>query len=252
MFHPHRNFSPPSSLRGFTLVEVLIVIGLIAVLATLLGGAIESVRSSSKLAQCQANLRSISVGMHQYANDHNNWMPPHLETVTKPDKTRIYPLWYAWIAPYITAWDGTNYETTPIDKIFYCPANAYPYDRSLTYYGPLGGSDHSYGYVYRFLTSQKNGNFVNMPPIPRSQVKEPSKMALVVDIPNIDGGVRREPGLREVKTGWIHPAATTVSTRHRGGSNILFLDGHLEWRAGSDILGENYDARNWNPYNHTN
>jgi len=183
-----------------------------------------------------------------YANENNNWMPPHLETMILPGGARIYPKWYAWIAPYITSWNGTDPANTPMDKVFYCPANPRPYDPSLTYYGSIGKSDYSYGYNSRFLTSNKNSTFANQPPIPRSSVKLPTKLVLVTDIPNDNGGTREESDMYQLKKDWIHPNSLTIATRHSEGSNILFLDGHIELRKGSDILGSNYYGGNWSPY----
>lgn len=252
--HRGRNsFDHPRNRRGLTLVETLIAIAIVAVLCVLAVPVFQKVQSSSRSVTCQSNLRQIAVGMTQYANEHNNWMPPHLETVTMPGGARVYPKWYAWIAPYMTSWDGKNPTTTPMDKVFYCPSNPRPYDPAMTYYGPLGKSDFSYGYNARFLTSQKNNGFTAQLPMRRTSVLQPARLVLVTDIPNQDAtGERSVEGWRQIKAGWLHPSATTIADWHNQGSNILFLDGHLESRRGDDILGKNYDPGNWNPYTQTN
>ncbi len=226
---------------------ILVVAGVLCALAF---PAYKAVSDRSKIATCLANLRKIGQGMSQYADEHNNWLPPHLETVTLPGGKRVYPKWNAWIAPYITGWDGSDPVETPMDRVFYCPANPKPYDPELTYYSGVGKSDYSYGYNSRFLTSQKVNTFVNQLPMRRTSVPLKSKLVLVTDIPNAVSGVRREPGLRELRDGWLHPSALTIATWHSGGSNILFLDGHVELRRATDILGSNYDAGNWTPYVH--
>jgi prepilin-type N-terminal cleavage/methylation domain-containing protein/prepilin-type processing-associated H-X9-DG protein len=65
---------------GFTLVELLIVIGIIAILAGLLLPALAQAKSKAQRIRCQSNLRQINVGVVLYADDYNGRMPvaaPH-------------------------------------------------------------------------------------------------------------------------------------------------------------------------------
>ena len=60
---------------AFTLVELLVVIGIIAVLVSLLLPALGRARESAKRATCMANLRSLGQAMFAYANDHKDRLP---------------------------------------------------------------------------------------------------------------------------------------------------------------------------------
>jgi prepilin-type N-terminal cleavage/methylation domain-containing protein/prepilin-type processing-associated H-X9-DG protein len=57
--------------RGFTLVELLVTIGIIVVLLALLVPAIQRVRASAHLVHCQSNLHQIGLAVHGYYNDHD-------------------------------------------------------------------------------------------------------------------------------------------------------------------------------------
>jgi len=65
-----------SSVRAFTLVELLVVIGIISLLISILLPALNKARQQANLIACQSNLRSMGQLIHIYESENNGYGPP--------------------------------------------------------------------------------------------------------------------------------------------------------------------------------
>jgi prepilin-type N-terminal cleavage/methylation domain-containing protein/prepilin-type processing-associated H-X9-DG protein len=78
--------------HGFTLVELLVVIGIIAVLISILLPVLSSARKQANLVQCSSNMRQLSMAMLMYISDNKGRFPP----ATIAPVAGVYPDGWWW------------------------------------------------------------------------------------------------------------------------------------------------------------
>ena len=61
--------------RGFTLMELLVVISIVALLMSILMPSLNKAKEQARKIVCMSNLRSVSLVYQYYANDNRDWLP---------------------------------------------------------------------------------------------------------------------------------------------------------------------------------
>jgi prepilin-type N-terminal cleavage/methylation domain-containing protein len=110
---------------GFTLVEVLVVIAVMALLAALLLPALGAARNKAKRTTCSNNLKQISVGIFLYAD-------AHADTLPSIALTNGMPWSYRWrfFKELTKSYDGLTGPSSAADTLFACPADTFYYSNS--------------------------------------------------------------------------------------------------------------------------
>ncbi len=78
-------------IKGFTLLELMITIGIMAVLAMILMVRVQRAREQGALSACLLNMRNISLAIEQYMVDNKNQIPPPDLDHVVPDYIRDLP-----------------------------------------------------------------------------------------------------------------------------------------------------------------
>lgn len=243
-----------SGLRAFTLLESLIVIGILALLASLLLPALSQAKSRALTSVCLSNKRQIAVAWHLYATDHDGRLvlnddgvvdddmpPPHLWNNERPwVNGSIFfgalPVVtnYLWLTHPNAAAFG-SYVPSGSWRIYKCPedrflsrqqrANNFAYRvRNVTMNLYLGDEfRHNRGHKKNF-TDNKHGKFFHR----ITEIRRPSDIFLVGDTHPGDVYGATQRGNRGIdETGFIRwewyrlPGAL-----HNGGGTFAYTDGH--------------------------
>lgn len=100
--------------RGFSLVELLVVVAIIGLLAALLLPAIQSAREAARRSNCASNFRQVGLAMTQFCDTHGGrWPETTHTTVPDPDTGLFTKAWIYTIAPYME----------DVDSIRICPSD---------------------------------------------------------------------------------------------------------------------------------
>ncbi len=210
---------------AFTLVELLVVIGVIAILLAILMPSISKSRQQAQTLQCLSNLRQLAIAAFSYANVNGGTFPI------------AYYSSYQWPVSTNYSWDFTtqtnlmtNVQTVTAGILWMGNTNL-EIQQCPTYDGKSGTPTDPYtGYNYN-TSYIGHGSHETIPgPIKLSQVHRPQRCALFGDGQFSAGADKymRAPAPNPGDAGFVGRYAGTQGFRHGGKTNVAFCDGHAE------------------------
>jgi prepilin-type N-terminal cleavage/methylation domain-containing protein/prepilin-type processing-associated H-X9-DG protein len=109
---PHSH-APTSRRRGFSLIELLMVVSIIAVLISMMLPAVLRAREAAQRAQCKNNLRQIGLALQNYHASYGLFPPGVLGDNGGPAAGQLLHTWLAQLLPFIdqgALYTGYNYS----------------------------------------------------------------------------------------------------------------------------------------------
>lgn len=233
----YRTVKPFNKRAGFTLIEMLVVIGIIAALAALILPAIQAARESARSAQCISNLKQLGLAITMFRDSTGAYPQYRAEYPPITNKYGVVrPRWQWLMAAQLGGWvqnpdlmtnvgaADTTYTYVPMDNsVFMCPSmnssyisagNAIPDIQSIR----NGSYGYNYGYLGNNRTILDGDNTTSTLRYPVQSVKEPGRTiafgdsrggaiphgghSMTLDPPHM---VRRTDSLAVNSPYWQHP-----------------------------------------------
>jgi prepilin-type N-terminal cleavage/methylation domain-containing protein/prepilin-type processing-associated H-X9-DG protein len=212
--------------RGaFTLVELLIVIGIIAVLTAILMPALNKARDQAKRAQCMASLRDLGIAVHVYASENDGCLPAFTGGGN-----------WLWDLPYNTR--DAILRAGAARQNMYCPCGEWQDQDSLWWYSGQPANNQGFAVTgYFWMTKRLDGSFPALTAVHKSEYLDHVNYDRILNVGPANAVLASDAVISQngkfggIQGGW----ASRHQTNHLGpdarpeGGNILYLDGHVAW-----------------------
>jgi len=233
---PHRT--------AFTIVELLMVVTIIAILASLLTAGVVRGKAAGQRIACMNKLRQWGQGAHFYAEDHNDKLPQEavfdgINTWEMTTFSACSEVWYNSTPKALGVTSAANYSKTPSSQrsfyspgsFFHCPSAKFA-PVSATY--PNFSLAMNSKLMMDFESSPDPASDIGMRDLRMGQIMVPEKTALF-----LDAGVAGEQRFSEFQppySGQPKAYATEFAPRHNNRGNILFAAGNVSTLHGREVI----------------
>lgn len=218
------------STAGFSLIEMLSAVSIVAILFAVVSVSYTKVTEKSKSAKCLSNMRQIGMATLGYANDNDQNLPTWRTTSAQNPSIGVK------LAPYLSV--QAVADASPQNRpsgVWKCPVDTRP----LVVNAATGRFARSYSFSQRPINANPNeirgviGDGVNNSSLKTTQITAPASTILLIEL-FTGGGTNNfqyEYGNSAI-SGWTDAASVprlpTGTYYHGKTMNFLFCDGHAE------------------------
>lgn len=220
-----------SNRRGFTIIELLVVMAIIAILAAMLFPVFSSAREKARQTACSSNLHQIGVAFGMYLQDNNEKMPDRQDL--KASLPGGYRPWSGW--PQTdprSGWAAINLNSyLKNDDIWACPSAALDAPQTKQAFTSNAEYPVSRYWMWRFDSNER--------PVPLDNFWGKTTEQAITDLQkanNPQAGQPKSVAEAELASDVYFPKtaggveeALQGRGAHTDGRNRLFLDYHVKY-----------------------
>jgi len=197
---------------GFTLIELLVVIAIIAILAAILFPVFAKAREKARQTSCLSNVKQLMLGCLMYASDYDDCVPFWVNGYTNEFWTSMMP--------YVKNEQIFYCPSTPATTVSYCAPEYHTPRTPTAYYD-------SWILAYKFAEYQH--------PAENGWLFETNTEVTGYAYPEIVCPFCHDWGTKYCQ----------MTTRHNGGGNIGFVDGHAKWQNAVQLYNAGAAGEDW-------